>query len=167
MTQDTPTSSALYKTLHATALAFLNSLASPSSASPSSSPLPTLLTPSYTHSFAPTYFISQTPHLQGPFNLAAFLTHLATMTARLESWKHEVRDICVDEVKRMVVVRASYFMKVRGEEAEVVENDLVWWLWMDGEGGRVSRSVEVLDAVASGRLSDLMDGAGAKGMEGA
>ncbi|KAF2637530.1 hypothetical protein P280DRAFT_472237 [Massarina eburnea CBS 473.64] len=150
----------LYKNLHTTAFAFIESLGySAHSPAPTHMNIPLILslrTNTYTHSFGHNYFISTAPPLQGTYTLDEFIAHLTRTTSMLESWQSEVRDICVDEAKRMVVARAGFWMKVKGEEA--VENDLVWWLWMDGEGRKVERSIEFLDGVATKKLKKLMDG---------
>lgn len=61
----------------------------------------------------------------------------------------------VDEVGRRAVVRASYCMMAKGAD-EVVVNDLVWFLDMDEEGGRVVRSIEFIDGAAAGALREKM-----------
>lgn len=62
----------------------------------------------------------------------------------------------VDETRMMAVVRGSYWMRVTGAE-EVVENDTLWVLVMEGDGGRVRRSVEFMDGVSMGRARVLME----------
>lgn len=56
----------------------------------------------------------------------------------------------------MVVARATYWMKVYGQ-TEAVENDLVWWLWMDADGKKVERSVEFIDAGAGKVVKEMID----------
>lgn len=84
----------------------------------------------------------------------------------LESWDTTVTDVCVDEARRSVVVRARYGMRVKGAEVEV-QNDIVWWLWMAEDEGvvKVERSVEFVDGVASGRLKEVMGEMKAKAKE--
>lgn len=76
------------------------------------------------------------------------------MIPLLESWHTDVSDVVVDEAKKMVIVRASYWMKIKGEAH--VENDLIWWLCMDESGEKVKRGIEFLDAEATGRIAELM-----------
>ena len=78
------------------------------------------------------------------------------MSSRLESWRAEVREVCVDEAKRVVVARTGYFMKARGQQS-AVENDLVWWIWMDERGEKVERSMEFVDPKATEELRRLME----------
>jgi hypothetical protein len=92
--------------------------------------------------------------MQGVLDLDGFLAHMRKMLPRLDSVHTYVSDVAVDEARRMVVVRASYWMKVKGNEA--VENDLVWLLWMDESGNRVKSSVELLDAEATKRIAENM-----------
>lgn len=73
-----------------------------------------------------------------------------------------VVDVLVDEVRKGVMVRVSYYMKAKGSE-EAVENDILWILDMeertDGkEGMWVKQSKEFVDDVAAGRLKELMMG---------
>lgn len=84
------------------------------------------------------------------------------MLTRLETWEAKVSDVLVDETKREVMLRVSYYMRAKGVE-EVVENEIVWVLGVEeqqeGEW-RISRSVEFVDGVAAGRLRELMMGGG-------
>lgn len=87
------------------------------------------------------------------------------MLTRLETWEAKLSDALVDETKREVMLRVSFFMRAKGVE-EVVENELVWVLGMeeqDGQGWKVCRSVEFVDGAAAGRLRELMMGGGGGG----
>ncbi|KAF2684404.1 hypothetical protein K458DRAFT_388877 [Lentithecium fluviatile CBS 122367] len=149
--------SPFYKTLHATTLSFIHSLFESQSSTRIDAPLiHAVHTPSYNHSWGHNYFVSTHPGLQGTHDLDSFLAHMQDMLTKLESWRTDIKNVVVDEVKRMVVVRASYWMKVKG--AETVENDLVWWLWMDESGERVERSIEFVDAEAARRIEEVMMG---------
>lgn len=111
----------------------------------------------FTHTFGHNYFISTKPPFLGSLDLDCFIAHLNTMLPQLESWDTYITDVVVDEARKMCVVRASYYMKAKGaEEDEVVENDLVWWLWMSEDGTKVKRSMEFVDGVASARLGEMM-----------
>jgi hypothetical protein len=159
-----PTASPTYKALHATALAFLPSQSdNPSLPTRIDFPrLTALCTPTFTHSFGHAYFASLSPpHLHGALSLSAFTTHLASMLTRLETWEAKVSDVLVDETKREVMLRVSFYMRAKGVE-EVVENELVWVLGMEEHEGewKVCRSVEFVDGVAAGRLRELMMGGG-------
>ena len=120
-----------------------------------------LVTPTYTHAFGPSHFVSLTPKLQGAFGIDGFIAHLRGMVPALERWEVRVEGVCVDEVEESVVVRVGYVMWVKGAgEGEGVRNEGVWWLGMEetGEGWRVGRSREVVDGVAAGRIGELVRG---------
>jgi|TARA_R110002003_G_scaffold64_12_gene6061 ketosteroid isomerase-like protein len=58
-------------------------------------------------------------------------------------------------------------MRVKGKgkvEAREVENDLLWALEMDKEG-KIRRSTEFIDAVAAGRIKEIMGEQGSKSAE--
>jgi ketosteroid isomerase-like protein len=107
----------------------------------------------FAHTWGHNYAVSQSARLQGTLSFARFAAHLQSMLPHLESWDNEVTDVTVDEARRRVVLRVSFWMKVQGEES--VENDLVWAVEVD-EVGKVRRSEEFVDAVAAGRLKELM-----------
>lgn len=119
--------------------------------------LRSLATQGFTHSFGPTYSVSQTPKLQGSFDFERFKAHLESMLPHLETWDIDVRGVVVDEVGRSAVVRAMYRMFVKGKE-EGVENDVVWWLEMEehGDEWKVRKSTEMVDFGASKRIAELM-----------
>ncbi|OSS47387.1 hypothetical protein B5807_07444 [Epicoccum nigrum] len=123
-----------------------------------------LVTPSYTHSFGPEYFVALTPSLQHTFSIDDFIAHTQRMTPALEKWEVGVEGVVVDEVGEEVVVRCGYVMWVKGEG---VRNEVAWWLEMEetGEGWRVRRSREVVDGVAAGRIRELLLGVVGKGSE--
>ena len=120
------------------------------------------VTPTFSHTFGPSHFVSLTPKLQGAFGIDAFIAHLRGMVPALERWEVEVEGVCVDEVEESVVVRVGYVMWVKGAgEGEGVRNEGVWWLGMEfeeGMGWRVGRSREVVDGVAAGRIGELVRG---------
>jgi len=126
-----------------------------------------LVTPQYTHTFGPAYFVSQNAKLQGAFTIDAFIEHLSGMTARLRRWEIEIKRVVVEEEDNgdavgSVVVKVGYGMFVEGCE-ERVENEVVWWLDLEREREgerewRVSKSLEIVDAVAAGRVRELMTG---------
>jgi hypothetical protein len=150
-----PASSQIYRLLHATALAFIHSLDEYDGSSDADiTKIRAVRTQDYTHSWGHNYFVSTKPPMQGAIDLDGFLAHMRKMLPRLESVHTCVGDVAVDEANKMVVVRASYWMKVNGHEA--VENDLIWWLWMDENGEKVKRSVELLDAEATKRIAENM-----------
>jgi hypothetical protein len=76
------------------------------------------------------------------------------MILNLGSWDTTITDMTVDELKRKVVVRASYLIVAK--EAQVqVENDLLWMLEMDEEGRKIRKSVEFIDGIAAARLKEI------------
>lgn len=79
------------------------------------------------------------------------------MLPKLESWETTVTEVTVDEVKKRVVLRVSFWMVPKGTK-EVVENDLLWKLEMDEGGKKVQRSTEFIDGIAAGRLKEIMMG---------
>lgn len=117
--------------------------------------------PNYTHTFGHNYFVSQTPPMQGTSDLDGFMTRVASMTLKLESETNKVTAVAVDEVQGSVVARVSYQMKAPGQEP--VENDLVWWLWMDAAGTKVERSMEFVDPVATQELQKRMNASASAG----
>lgn len=134
--------------------------------------LRSLTTPSFSHTFGPSHSVSCSPKLQGSFTIDTFITHLEGMIPNLDRWDIEVKGIVVDEVGASVVVRASYWMQVKGG-TERVENDVVWWLEMEEEsregavgekreggvgGWKVRKSTEMVDMGAAGRIRELMRG---------
>jgi hypothetical protein len=156
-----PHRSSRYDTLKTAALGFIH-------AQTCNAALPTrmdfdalraLTAPGYSHEFGPAYAVSQAPKLQGRFSVDAFIQHLEGMIPNLEGWEVEVTGTVVDEVGGSVVVRAGYWMQVKGaDEEEKVQNDVVWWLEMEdgAEGCRVRKSTEMVDAGAAGRIRELM-----------
>ncbi|KZM28243.1 hypothetical protein ST47_g634 [Ascochyta rabiei] len=163
--------------LHCTALAFVHAQRHNASLDTRMdfAALRSLAAPHFSHTFGPAYAVSCAPKLQGAFTLDGLLAHLGAMVPLLEGWEVEVTGCVVDEVGERVVVRASYYMRVRGAR-ETVENEVVWWLELEeslpgsaigkeevGGGWRVTRSTEMVDAGAAGRIRELM--AGNKGEE--
>lgn len=112
-------------------------------------------TPNYAHSFAHKYMVSTMPMLQGELSVDEYLTHVSKMVPKLDSWEARISDVVVDETRRMCIVRASYFMKPYGAE-KPVENDLIWWLWMEKGGEKVEKAMEFLDGAATGRIRELV-----------
>lgn len=112
-------------------------------------------TADFTHHFGHNTFVSSKPSLQSPQNLEEFLAHLDTMVPKLETWNTHISEIAVDEAKMMCVVRASYFMKPVGAD-QAVENDLIWWLWMEEGGSKVQRGMEYIDPIAAAKIMELM-----------
>lgn len=120
------------------------------------------VTPTFSHTFGPSHFVSLTPALQNTFTIDDFINHTQRMTPALEKWEVGVEGVSVDEVEEEVVVRVGYVMWVKGAgEGEGVRNEGVWWLGMEfeeGMGWRVGRSREVVDGVAAGRIKELVLG---------
>ena len=76
------------------------------------------------------------------------------MLPLLESWRTDVSDILVDESRKMAIVRTSYWMKAKA--ADAIENDMLWWLWMDESGETVERSMEFVDVEATKKIAHLI-----------
>ena len=158
-----------YTALKETALAFMNAQKhNPNLESKMDfDALRALTTPLFSHTFGPTFSVSQAPRLQGSFTIDMFIKHLGGTIPHLEGWDIAVRGVVVDEVGESVVVRSMYTMRVEGEE---VENDVVWWLELEerpsgsevGEGNEVNggwkvrKSTEIVDSGAAGRIKELM-----------
>jgi hypothetical protein len=159
-----PTSaSPLYKALHATALGFINAqtLNASFSSRMDFALIRTYCSPSFQHSWGHNYAVSVSPPLQGSHSFDGFVAHLQSMLPKLQSWKAEVRDVVVDEVKMKVVLRISFWMAPKGVgEEDGVENDLLWALEMEGDrqGVRIKGSREFVDGLAAGRLREVMMG---------
>lgn len=156
-----------YDVLRGTALAFITSL----SLMPNTTCTDTVRfdmdkiraarAPNYSHAFGHNYLVSQTPPLQGTSNLDQFMTRVAGMSLKLESETNKVLALAVDMEQRSVVARVAYQMKAPGQEP--VENDLVWWLWMDGKGTKVEKSIEFVDGAATTELKKRMEASTAAG----
>lgn len=93
--------------------------------------------------------------MQGTTDLDSFMTRVASMTLKLESETNEVLALSVDMAQRSVIARVAYQMKAPKQEP--VENDLIWWLWMDAAGNKVERSMEFVDAAATKELQARME----------
>lgn len=159
------TASSLYKTLHATAIEYIHSH-NFDTTQPTRMNIPRLRAiraPNYSHAWGHRLFTltSPNPQLRTSCDLNGLLAHLNMMLPALESWEAAVEDVIVDEVRKACVLRTRYAMQVKGEE-EVVENDMVWWLEMASDGGKVERAVEFLDGVAVGRVGEMIKGARGK-----
>ncbi|KAF2449691.1 hypothetical protein P171DRAFT_507374 [Karstenula rhodostoma CBS 690.94] len=104
----------------------------------------------YTRTFGHNYFVSQKPPLQGTSDLDGF------MKLKLESERNEVKAVAVavDKVQKSVVARVAYRMKAPGQGP--VENDLMWWLWMNANGTTVERRMEFVDPAATKKLQNRM-----------
>lgn len=76
------------------------------------------------------------------------------MMPSLESWDTTVTGIIVDEAKRRVVLRISFWMRVK-EVKELVEDDLLWMLEMDDTSEKV-KSEEFVDDAAAERIKEIM-----------
>ncbi|PVI01759.1 hypothetical protein DM02DRAFT_704390 [Periconia macrospinosa] len=111
--------------------------------------------PNYSHTFGHNFFVSQSPPLQGTSDLDGFMSRVAAMSLKLESEKNNVTTVAVDEQQGSVVARVSYQLKASGQEP--VENDIVWWLFMDAEGTKVERSLEFVDAAATKELQTRLN----------
>ena len=160
-----PTSaSLLYKFLHSTALGFIN-------AQTQNDELPsrmaferirTYCSPSFQHFWGHNYAVSVSPPLQGTHDFDGFVAHLQSMLPKLESWNADVTDVVVDEVRMKVMLRISFYMRAKGAEKKVVENDLLWALEMERHGDeedvKIRKSTEFVDGTAAERLRYIMLG---------
>lgn len=152
------TTSAIYKTLHATATEFVRAndqdLSSPTRINQER--IKAIRSKiGFQHSWGHNYFASTTPTTSGVLDVEGFISHMGTMVPRLASWHTEITDIVIDEARMMAVLRGSYYMLAKGTE-EPVENDLVWFLTMKEDGKTVRKSVEFIDAAAGRRLRNIM-----------
>ncbi|KAF2443060.1 hypothetical protein P171DRAFT_474339 [Karstenula rhodostoma CBS 690.94] len=161
MTTTTPeapeNASQLYKTLFSTATEFIRCQDRDDS-QPTRMNLDrvrAIRTPNHTHSFGHNHLVSTKPMLQGELGVDAFLAHVDKMVPKLDTWAARITDIVVDETRRMCIVRASYFMQPVGAE-KAVENDVVWWLWVEEGGQKVKKAVEFVDGAATGRIGELL-----------
>lgn len=83
------------------------------------------------------------------------MERVGKMTLKLESETKEVLSVAVDAGERSAVARVAYQMKAPGQQP--VENDLIWWLWMDDKGTKVEKSVEFVDPAATKELQNRMN----------
>jgi hypothetical protein len=153
-----PNASALYVQLHMTALAFIDAQAQTTDAESRMSfdQLESLCAPNYQHSWGHNFATSLSPRVQGTHSFTQFKAHLEVMMPNLKSWDTTVTDITVDELRKKVVLRASFFMVAKGAQLQV-ENDLLWMLEMDEEGKRIQKSVEFIDGIAAGKLKEMIE----------
>jgi len=152
-----------YTSLKDTALAFIDAQKHNPNLAPRMdfAALHNLTTRSFSHTFGPSYSVAQAPKLQGVFDFSSFKAHLESMLPMLERWEIEVKGVVVDETRRSAVVRARYDMFVK-DVREGVENDVVWWLELEGTGTdgewKVRKSTEIVDFGASSKIRELMMG---------
>ncbi|KAF2824354.1 hypothetical protein CC86DRAFT_371706 [Ophiobolus disseminans] len=156
-----PSASQTYKQLHNAALEFVDAQAQ-DPALPSRmnfDRIRAVTTSDFQHSWGHNYATGLNPRLQGTHSFLLFTKHLEAMLPNLVSWETTVTNVIVDEVKRQVVLRVSFYM-VPKETEEGVENDLLWVLEMarDGEKWKIRRSKEFIDVAAAGRLKEIMTG---------
>jgi hypothetical protein len=152
--------SKLYSTLHDTAIEFIDS----SSRVPSEvnrmdeARVRAVRSQNYAHTWAHNYLVSKIPGLSDVLDVDGLIHHLNNMTANLDSWDTDVTDVMVDEVRKKVIVRASYWIQPKG--LEKVENDLIWFLDLVEEDGawKVSKSVEFIDGLATVKVLELIMG---------
>lgn len=157
--EPTPPASAneRYKALFATAVEFIHSL----DQDPNQKlrmdidRVRAVRTPNFEHSFGHNNFVASKPPLQKPKSVDGFVEHLKTMAPKLESWDTDITDVVVDENRSVCTVRASYYMKPLGAD-HAVENDLVWWLWMEEGGKKVEKAVEFIDPTAMAKIMEIM-----------
>jgi hypothetical protein len=152
--------SQLYKTLFSTATEFIRCQDRDDSQPTrvNTDRVRAIRTPNHTHSFGHNYLVSTKPMLQAELGVDEFLAHVNKMVPKLDTWEARITDIVVDETRKMCIVRTSYFMKPFGAE-KPVENDLIWWLWMEEGGEKVEKALEFLDGAATGRIGELIMGA--------
>jgi hypothetical protein len=146
-----------YAELRTTALNFINAQAqSPNHPQRMDFDLiKSVVTNDFKHTWGHNYAISLNPRLQGTHSFLLFTKHLEAMLPNLESWETTITDVIVDEVKRKVMLRASFIMVAKGMQ-EGVENDLLWILEMDDEEGKVRKSTEFIDGIAAAKLKEIM-----------
>ncbi|KAF2035238.1 hypothetical protein EK21DRAFT_54924 [Setomelanomma holmii] len=165
MSTDTSTpsgASEAYAQLHDAALKFINAQAQ-DPAHPKRMNfewIESLVAPDFQHSWGHNYAVSKSPPIQGRHSFQSFTQHLETMLPNLESWETTVTGIAVDEIRKKVVLRITYLMRVKGTgtaEDRQVENDLVWSLEMNEEG-KIRKSTEFIDAIAAGRIKAILEG---------
>lgn len=148
-----------YINLRATALAFIDA-----QAQDPSQPLrmkfkriEETCTTDYEHPWGHNHAASMNPRLQGTHSFSDFTKHLEAMLPNLESWESTVTDVLVDEARRKVMLRVSFWMEPKGPHA-AVENDLLWMLEMNQDGTKVKKSTEFVDSIAAGRLKEIIMG---------
>jgi hypothetical protein len=149
--------SSAYIQLHTTALAFIDAQAQ-APEHPDRMDfdrISELCTSDYQHSWGHNYATSLNPRFQGTQSFHDFATHLRAMLPNLKSWETTVTDTTVDEPKRKVILRISFWMVPRDTE-EPVENDLLWMLEMDEEGKKIKSSKEFVDGVAAAKLKEII-----------
>lgn len=142
--------STLYNTLKAATDEFFASL------NVDSARLRACRTSDYHRSYGHNLHVSGRPEYQRGLNLDELLSHMQEAVPLFEAADGEITDLFVDESRKSVVMRTSILLTTKGT-AEVVENDMVWFLVMNESGTKVRMAKEFGDSVASDRLKHLFE----------
>jgi hypothetical protein len=78
-------------------------------------------TSEFLQSWGHNLFISSKPGCQGSLDIDHLISHLAEMVPQYESVRTEITDVYVDEPRKSVIARSSFFLKAKGV-SETVEN---------------------------------------------
>jgi hypothetical protein len=97
--------------------------------------------------FGHMHFVSKAPHLQRDESPDDFVTRLKSMSPALQTWRIDIADLNVDTKKKSAVVRAVFHMQAKGD-AEVIQNEILFWCQMDEDGGKILQSTEFVDPAA-------------------
>ena len=126
------------------------------STDPDPEAIKSMLDPAARIDFGHSFFVSQTPNLQGEKTRDGFVEHLCGMATKLQTWSLDITNTSVDVEKRTVILRVDCHMVPKG--GDEVLNDIIFWFVMDDTGEKVLRCTEFVDAAASAELFRRMLG---------
>jgi len=119
----------------------------PNSNDPDYDHILSLLSPNAILRFGHAHFVSTAPHLQRDESPEDFVTRLKSMSPSFQTWSIDITDVNVDIKKQSAVVRAVFHMQAKND-AEVIQNEILFWCLMDEGGGKITSSTEFVDPAA-------------------
>jgi len=141
-------SSSVYDTIYSTAAKFvLSTNPIPSTTTLDSDAILSVRTPSCLVSYGPSSFLENSA-IANPMDNDQYLAHVNRIRPLLETWRTEIKEIFVDELKLSAIVRANHFMTLKGRD-EPSKNDFMWLLTLTENGDKVKGAVEFMDSAAS------------------
>jgi hypothetical protein len=108
--------------------------------------------------FGHKHFVSTAPHLQRDESPDDFINRLKSMSAFLQTWHIDIVSVAADVENHSAVVRAVFHMQAKND-AEVIENEILFWCQMDERGRKVVESTEFVDPTALMALKPKLEAA--------
>jgi hypothetical protein len=113
--------------------------------------------PSCMHTWGPHYFaLSRYPT---PRDTESFISHMQRLIATLETWSVVVKDVIVDQERRIVMLQTHMPMTPKGlgsKKDRTVMTEVLWYITMVEDGLLVESVKEYIDAEASIALFQKM-----------